>query len=118
MTITEISLLERLQAENSFLLHENKYLKEQLAWFKRQIFGQRSERIVSDLNRQQLMLEGFENPEVPKEEEQETISAHKRRKPNCNGQDKITLPADLPVQTTILDIPEGQKICQETRESL
>ena len=65
-------------------------LEEQLAWFKRQIFGKRSERVVSDLNAQQLTFEGFENPSA-KEEEKKIVSAHKRRKPNRNGQDKITL---------------------------
>ena len=35
-------------------------LEEQLAWFKRQIFGKRSERDVSNLNSQQLEFEGFE----------------------------------------------------------
>ncbi|MGZ3733245.1 MAG: transposase domain-containing protein [Parachlamydiaceae bacterium] len=36
-------------------------LEEQLSWFKRQIFGKRSERVVSDLNEQQLVFEGFES---------------------------------------------------------
>lgn len=31
-------------------------LEEQLAWFKRQIFGKKSERIVSDLDQQQLFF--------------------------------------------------------------
>ena len=52
------------------------------------------------------------------EEEKKTVAAHKRREPNRNGQDKISLPPDLPVETTILDIPEAQKICQETGETL
>lgn len=121
MITTEIPPLELLWAEHVslqakvvHLSEENHYLKEQLAWFKRQIFGKRSERVVAQLNHQQLMFEGFDNPQTPKEEEQKTVAAHTRRKPNRNGQDKITLPPDLPVQTTILDIPEEQKICQET----
>jgi transposase len=130
MTTAEMPSLEQLWSENAILQaklieqdasllekdqHIN-HLEEQLAWFKRQIFGKRSERVVSQLNQQQLMLEGFENPAAPQEEK--TVAAHKRRKPNRNGQDKITLPPDLPVQTTILDIPEEQKICQETGEAL
>ena len=92
-------------------------LQEQLAWFKRQIFGKRSEREVSDLNSQQLLFEGFESP-VHKEEEKKTVAAHERKKPNRNGQDKITLPDDLPVETTFLDISDEQKMCQETGEPL
>jgi len=125
MAITERSSLEQLWTENAILQakvvslsEENGHLKEQLAWFKRQIFGKRSERVVSQLNQQQLVLEGFENPEASQEEEEKTVAAHKRRKPNRNGQDKITLPPDLPVQTTILDIPEDQKVCSETGEAL
>jgi transposase len=75
MTATEIPPLEQLWAENAVLQatlvakdqHISR-LEEQLAWFKRQIFGKRSERVVGHLNQQQLMLEGFENPEAPKEE--------------------------------------------------
>jgi len=89
-------------------------LEEQLAWFKRQIFGKRSERIVANLNSQQLMLEGFENLPTAEEEEKKTVAAHTRKKPDRNGQDKITLPPDLPVQTIIIDVPQEQKICQET----
>ena len=70
MTTAEITSSECLQAEIAnlqaklverdekviHLSQENNYLKEQLSWFKRQIFGKRSERIVSDLNEQQLPL--------------------------------------------------------------
>lgn len=71
MTTVEISTLDLLRAENA-ILHKTVIdkeqeiltLEEQIAWFKRQIFGKRSERIVSDLNSQQLTLEGFENPQA------------------------------------------------------
>jgi transposase len=92
-------------------------LNEQLAWFKRQIFGKRSERDVSNLNSQQLIFDGFESP-IHKDERKKTIPAHERKKPNRNGQDKITLPDDLPVETIVLDISDEQKICQETGEPL
>lgn len=89
-------------------------LKEQLDWFKRQLFGKKSEKTVSDLNGAQLSLEGFDEVKVLTQESGKTIPAHTRRKPNRNGQDKITLPQDLPVVTIILDLPEDQKVCQET----
>lgn len=88
-------------------------LEEQLAWLKRQIFGKRSERTVSNLNCEQLLLEGFENL-ATKEEEKKPVAAHGRKKPKRDGQDKITLPEDLPVKTTILDIAEEEKVCKET----
>jgi transposase len=95
---------------------ENHHLKEQLAWFKRQIFGKRSERVVSDLNTQQLLFEGFESPTQKEKEKTEPTS--NRKKPNRDGKDKINLPDDLPVETIVLDIPEEQKVCQETGQPL
>lgn len=106
-----------LDQENQVLNRENQCLQEQLAWFKRQIFGKRSERVVSDLNSRQLLLEGFENL-ATKEEEKRQVASHARKKPNRNGQDKITLPEDLPVKTTILDIPEEEKVCKDTGQPL
>jgi len=38
------------------------YLEEQLAWFTRQIFGKKSERLV-DTDPEQLKLDGFESEE-------------------------------------------------------
>jgi len=63
-----------------------------------------------------LLFEGFETP--LQEEEKKTVSSHKRKKPNRDGKDKITLPDDLPVKTIILDIPEEQKVYQETGKAL
>jgi transposase len=112
----ELKLQAELRKRDEKIIHldqENHHLREQLDWFKRQIFGKRSERVVNDLNGQQLSFEGFENLLKP-EEEKRTVPAHTRRKPNRNGQDKITLPPDLPVKTTVIDIPDDQKICPET----
>jgi transposase len=94
------------------------HLEEQLAWFKRQIFGKRSERVVKDLNDQQLMLEGFENLGTTPKKEGKDKPAKTRCKPTRDGKDKITLPEDLPVKTTIIDIPENEKMCPETGEKL
>ena len=118
----QINLLNQEVAERNekivSLNQEKQRLEEELAWFKRQIFGQRSERIASDLNSEQLTFDGFESFFQTNKEQKKTVKTHTRREPNRNGQDKITLPPDLPVQTTIIDIPEEQKICQETGQSL
>jgi transposase len=114
MTTVQISDPESLQKEVVELRCEVIYLKEQLDWFKRQIFGKKSERIASDLNSEQMQLEGFETQEVQDKEQTQTVPAHTRKKPNRNGQDAITLDPNLPVKTTILDIPEEEKICKET----
>jgi len=93
-------------------------LQEQLNWFKRQLFGTKSERIVNNLNEAQLSIPGCDNLEVTPQKELQTVPAHQRRKPNRNGQDAIDLPPDLPVETTVLDLPEKEKVCKETGVAL
>ena len=124
MTAVQIANTDDLQKENAGLRsaleqsnHKIVYLEEQLAWLKRQIFGKRSEKIITNLNEQQLDLEGLDQQEHSPEETQ-TIPAHPRKKPNRNGQDKITIPSDLPIETTVLDLPEEQKVCPETGKPL
>jgi transposase len=111
---------ETLQNENAKLRHvisqrDEKiiHLEEQLNWFKRQLFGKKSERDLSHLDSCQLELEGFES--IDKTDPQtKTVAAHTRRKPENKGKDSIILPKDLPVETILIDLPEEQKICQET----
>ena len=114
MTIAQVLNPKQLQKEIVELRSENFQLKEQLEWFKRQIFGKRSERIVSETNSQQMTLEGFELQESLNEEQTQTIPSHTRKKPNRKGQDAITLSPDLPVETTFIDLPEEEKVCKET----
>jgi transposase len=115
----EALLTEVTSRDEKIVRMDNKIqeLEEQLAWFKRQVFGKRSERVVTDLNTAQLVFEGFETVST-KEDEKKSVAAHERKKPNRDGKDKISLPEDLPVKTIILDIPEEQKICRETGEPL
>jgi transposase len=114
MKTAQIYDLECVKKENVELRLEVMVLKEQLDWFKRQIFGKKSERIVSDLQSKQLQFEGFDTLEAQNKKQTRTVAAHERRKPNRSGQDAITLDPDLPVKTTILDVPEEEKVCQET----
>ena len=107
----------RLDEQISALNTENANLKEQLSWLKRQVFGKRSERNIADISADQLEFEGF--PVIKaNEEEKRIIPSHERKKPNRKGQDKIILPPDLPVETTVLDIPEEEKVCKKTGKKL
>jgi transposase len=107
--------LENQQLKSTVAALENaiKYLNEQLEWLKRQIFGKRSEKIIPTHSEIQLTFEGMASLESP-EPQVQTIETHQRKKPDRQGQDKITLPDDLPVERVILDLPEEQKVCQET----
>ncbi len=112
MTTAATLTIESLQIQLAERDRKIIYLEEQLAWLKRQIFGKKSERIV-DTNPEQLKFEGFENIDPPKTETQ-TIPAHQRKKRTSTGKDTIQLPDDLPVETTVIDIPDEEKICKET----
>jgi transposase len=125
MITTQILDAEELKNRNEILETEVvglkntvTYLNGQLEWFKRQLFGKKSERLVSNCDEKQLFLEGFENLQAKTEEETQEVPPHKRRKPNRDGKDKIALDPDMPVERTVIDLPEEEKICQETGKPL
>lgn len=106
--------IDTLQVANTDLQNTVTRLTQQIDWFKRQIFGKKSERIVSKSNLDQPFFEGFEDLQQQDKQETKDIPAHKRCKPKRDGQDAIALDPDLPVKITVLDIPEEEKICKET----
>ena len=93
------------------------FLKEQLEWFKRQIFGQKAEKFI-DPNDQQLSFEGFDNLKLAKVEKKEPIAAHTRKKRQPTGKDKISYPDNLPIERQLIDVPEEDKVCPETGKPL
>ena len=111
----EVTTLENV-VEN--LSDENTYLKEQIEWFKNQIFGQKAEKFIDKIQGQQLYFAGFDQLEKVSTKETQTVPAHERSKRKPTGQDKITLPADPPVEQQVIDLPEEEKVCAETGEQL
>jgi len=105
--------LEQHLADISKLTTEITYLKEQLAWFQRQVFGQRSEKIIPK-NDDELFL--FDLP-TPPEAEQKIIPAHVR-KAKSKGADKLSFPEDLPIERIIIDIKDEEKVCPDTGKPL
>lgn len=118
--ITATIPLEQHQEETSkwkdtveSLQNKVDYLEEQLEWFKKQIFGHKSEKVIESKTEVQLCFEGFDKlVETPPEKK--TIPAHERAKRKPTGKDKIVLPGDLPIERRVIDIPEEAKICSET----
>jgi transposase len=110
--------LEQHEKEISSLKGEISFLKEQIEWFKRQIFGQKKDKFVDLKNEQELQFEGFDKLVPTQAGEKQPVGAHERNKRKPNGKDKITLPADLPVERQFIDIPEKDKICLETGKPL
>lgn len=117
MNVVQTPDPEQLQAEIHTLKNENTTLKEQLAWLTRQMFGKKSEKIISQTDSKQLTFEGLEDLE-PEKEEQKPVKGHSRATSKNKGKDKITLPDNIPVEEEIIDIPEEEKVCPETNEPL
>jgi transposase len=111
MNYTEI--IANLELENTQLKNSILQLTEQLAWLKRQVFGKRSEKIIPS-SPTQLQFDNFNISEAEEAQKTKTIEEHERKKPNRNGQDKLTLPDDLPIERVVLDLAEEEKVCQET----
>ena len=106
--------LEILRAEHAALQVSYSEVKERLSWLLRQLFGKKSEKVTSGVSSSmQLEFEGF-SVETLTSPIQPDPEPKPRRKPVRDGKDSIKLPADLPVKTTIIDIPEEDKICKET----
>lgn len=117
MTASTISL-EDHQTEVKKLREEIDYLKEQVAWFKRQVFGQKSEKFVDTRDAEQLLLDGFGNLTPQETPAKQKVTSHDRVKAKRDGQDKISIPENLPVERQIIDLPEDEKTCPATGESL
>lgn len=117
MITTQTTIIEELEKSNALLRNEITYLKEQLEWFRRQLFGQRSEKNIPLTNEEQLLFDGFNEIGQPSEET-ETVAAHQRRRHKNKGNDTFQLPDDLPVERIIIDIPEEEKVCPETGKPL
>ncbi len=96
-------------------------LKHPLDGFKRQLFGAKSERFVSEMNPQQMHLgEALPVPAVIPEERQ-SVPAHTRRVANSDlAQDEQRLPffdeTKVPVETITLPNPEAKGLPTDAYE--
>jgi transposase len=105
-------IVENTDCKNENLLLKNQIteLQEQLNWLKKQIFGKKSETIVADLNQTQVQIDLPQDIQTDNEPKTFLVKEHARTKPNRNGEQKFSFPADLPKEVILLDIPEDQKI--------
>lgn len=98
------------------LQKEIEQLKEQLAWFQKQVFGKRSEKII-DSSPEQLTLFDLEEP--PKQEViKKQIPAHLRMSRKERDSTKISFPENLPIERIIIDLKDEEKICPITKQPL
>lgn len=113
---TSKTTLESVLETNAFLQKKVENLQEQLDWFKRQVFGKRSEKIIDTYPEQPTLfdLDAFFKLEEPPKKQ---IEAHSRKTPSKDS-NKIAFPEDLPVTRIIIDLSEQEKICPITNKPL
>jgi transposase len=103
-------LVRQLQQDNTVLRSRAEVLEDELRLLRHKLFGRRSEQLTAeDLQQASLFdeAEWIDEQEKPKPPETTIeVSAHRRRK-----RGRKPLPADLPREEVLHDIPEEEKIC-------
>ena len=95
------------------LSREVDVLKHQLEWFKRQVFGAKSERRIINSASGQMCLGELPIPETPPEAPGQKVAGHTRRSPQTDfarDKDESSLffdEARVPVETIALANPES-----------
>ena len=92
------------------LQSSNAALEQQLDWFKRQLFGRKSERREIEPNAHQPILNGFEadksKGEPRPESERISYTRNKRRGTDCVNDSGLRFDATVPVKTIRCAVPE------------
>jgi transposase len=85
-------------------------LQAELELFKRYLYGRRSERFVEDPGQGQLFAPPIGPPPAPErfDAAEEQITYRRRRK----GHGWSELPATLPREQVLLDVPETERLCE------
>lgn len=95
-----------LAQENAWLREQVKRLQHQLDWFKKQLFGPKSERQVFDLAEQGELFQAADasTAQAPQEEEKRSVRSYQRgpakkqRDEDCLNAMGLRFTADVPVQ--------------------
>ena len=104
-------LVIRLQEELSFVTSRATVLEEELTLLRTKIFGRRSERFTEEEQKQSSLFDETANateasPTADQPEASIEVAAHHRGKPG-----RKPLPASLPREEVVDDIPEEEKKC-------
>ena len=107
MVLPEFTTLAEARDAIRDLAEEVEKLSNELAWFKRQMFGSKTEHYIPEDNTPSLFPEE-ESPEPSKEFPTATVAEHERkvRQPNALSE----IPADLPREERVIDVPEEERL--------
>ncbi len=113
--------IEELEQRNAELSVENDVLRQQLDWFKRQLFGRKSEkRLDVDPAVQGNLLKdlGVANPPPPKDEPTEDITYRRRKKTRdaAATEKGLRFSDDVPREVIAVRDPQIESIPAECRE--
>lgn len=113
LTTTSQEMIDQLLAVNAGLKEDIEGLKAQLDWFKRQLFGQTSEKRLLVQNPDQVTLaELLTTPtESPVPAQQDTITSKRRKKKradNCVNDKGLRFTDDVPVEVIEDNVPQLQ----------
>lgn len=103
---------QTLASERDKLVSERDALKRQLAWYRKQVFGEKSERRLVDVNPDQLPLDGLLGERVePPPVKTETITyqrgkAKKQRSDDCVTDSGLRFDDTVPMEVITLAVPE------------
>ena len=81
-------------------------LSNELSWFRRQMFGSKTEHYIPEDDTPSLFPE--EEEEAPIEKAPQKVSEHERRVRQPNALSEI--PSDLPREERIIDVPEEKRL--------
>src|SRR3989454_2925 len=122
--LAAVPMAELVQAQATTIVQlseQGESLKHQLEWFKRQLFGRKSERFAPLPDAQQMHLGELMAPLTPEAAPEQDVPAHKRRKARSDfADDSASAPffdeTKVPVLTIEVPNPEAQGLAREQYE--
>ncbi|MCL1127658.1 IS66 family transposase [Shewanella surugensis] len=99
-----LSNFELVQAQNILLSEKVLSLQQQLDWFKRQLFGRKSEKLVEDNPNQAVLFERLKSGEPTPEEKQQISYTRSTKKRTGNEVNDTGLRFDDTVPTKVIDL--------------
>jgi transposase len=114
-TMNDDELVALLETHDE-LSAENVELRRQLEWFKRQLFGEKSERRIMDPQGQQLALGEEPLPTAPTPTE--AVAAYRRRSSRSDAGDAAPLRFDETVPVEVIRVPPPAGVTPQTHEKI
>lgn len=123
MTVSADNMTGNTQSANAelaLLQQEVAELKHQLAWYKKQLFGSKSEKQPQE-NPDQLRLFGNKQAPVPEDQPKQKITYErgkfkKQRDDDCVSEEGLRFDPSVPVKTIVLPVPGAQGLSEDEYE--